>query len=463
MKDMFNMENTPDEMIDLVWEYTPSEALFGVAFRYKKTKLWKKLYGDDLFALRFSDGTCGYVNVMGRLGSHCAIGVYPDEESLRRLQYLSFAERPLWYALERERALQQSCLQLILDNKDYLRYEEEQAARAYAKSNGIRFSGANAFPHFQKFIPGHLPWHPMSAADEQYLLEAAEACISLADLLDGKRPEDLDILPLTPYTREVPLMVKGDDGWEISGKAPVPEWKEPVWPSPEAIDELTARKIKKLKAGDSIECNILMMPAPIQEEPDAPPYFGYGLLSAYSEEGYTLQPVMYPRYEEHVADFVNDFMAVLLTENLRPKQISVCDARTEALLTPMAKAIGSKLVRSEDLPELEDMVAHFFGYLEGGFAEDLPFIDWMDEEDELEGFGEFADYDEMPFGEPDDDDYPDEMEVMLFMADILLFGSDAEVRQIPKDVRRELINILDSGVYPERMADAMRDRLMKIK
>ena len=49
------------------------DELFDAAFEYKELKLWKKLWDDQVFAVRCQDGTVLYACVMGRNGEYTAI------------------------------------------------------------------------------------------------------------------------------------------------------------------------------------------------------------------------------------------------------------------------------------------------------------------------------------------------------------------------------------------------------
>ena len=51
-----------------------TEKMFDLAFAYKKSKLWKRLYDSELFAVRLPNGKTGYCSVMGMLGEHNALG-----------------------------------------------------------------------------------------------------------------------------------------------------------------------------------------------------------------------------------------------------------------------------------------------------------------------------------------------------------------------------------------------------
>ena len=47
---------------------------------------------------------------------------------------------------DHEMLLQQVCLQMALEEKDFIMPEELDEVRAYAKKNDIRLSGKNAYP-----------------------------------------------------------------------------------------------------------------------------------------------------------------------------------------------------------------------------------------------------------------------------------------------------------------------------
>ena len=65
------------------------ETLYRLAFAYKKTKLWKKLSDGQLFAVALSDGETGYCSVMGALGEHIALALYPGASGLRSYSMLA--------------------------------------------------------------------------------------------------------------------------------------------------------------------------------------------------------------------------------------------------------------------------------------------------------------------------------------------------------------------------------------
>ena len=45
-----------------------TERMYELAFRYKKAKLWQRMFDSELFAVKLSDGKIGYCSIMGRMG-----------------------------------------------------------------------------------------------------------------------------------------------------------------------------------------------------------------------------------------------------------------------------------------------------------------------------------------------------------------------------------------------------------
>ena len=56
------------------------EDLYSLAFRYKKTKLWLRLFDTQVFAVRTEKGETIFICIMGRMGEHISVAVYPENE-----------------------------------------------------------------------------------------------------------------------------------------------------------------------------------------------------------------------------------------------------------------------------------------------------------------------------------------------------------------------------------------------
>lgn len=122
------------------------DRLFELAFQYKKTKLWKKLWDSQIFAVRFSDGGIGYCSVMGMNGELNAIAVYPGQEGLDSLRLIYEDVPALDELAHMERLHCQDCMMLSFMNKSELNPRDIEELEAYCKKSGISPRGKNAFP-----------------------------------------------------------------------------------------------------------------------------------------------------------------------------------------------------------------------------------------------------------------------------------------------------------------------------
>ena len=416
-------------MIDINegWDYTPSDDLFDAAFRYKKCKLWNKLWSSELFAIRFSDGETGYVSVMGRGGDHCAIGIYIGDkgfESYREASAEPDSDNPF---LEHEYYLRQECLQMVFDSIDYLNVEEEAAARAYAADHGIRFSGKNAFPHFQKFEPHRIPWHPKTETEERYLIETVEVCIYLASELKKSSPADLGFMQMSPFLDRAPLYIYDAAGIRREGFADLPTEKDPVYVKPVPNAELAA-KVKKIKGSGIVEALAVFIPKPVKTGPDEAPFFPFALFAVRVRDDFAIPPMIVDSYENSAEETVNALLEHLLEMNYRPAKIHVADDRTFCLLENAAAASGTELSFSKELPSIEE------------FSEML-FDMFMNEEDES------------------DEDPEDTAQRIFDMVDMLLSLPEDKARTAPPEVKEAVRNLFALGIVPEEIERELRKKL----
>ncbi len=56
------------------------EDLYSLAFRYKKAKLWLRLFDTQVFAVRTEKGETIFICIMGRMDEHISVAVYPENE-----------------------------------------------------------------------------------------------------------------------------------------------------------------------------------------------------------------------------------------------------------------------------------------------------------------------------------------------------------------------------------------------
>ena len=235
-----------EKQINAEWDYRPSEELLEAAFRYKKTKLWKKLGEEEFFAFKRTDGSYSYVSIMGKSGLNCAVRVYPGDEAFQtHLQcYRASGKKEQFYETQ-ENFMGLNCVSLIFEKKLNLRDEEREPVRAYAKAHDIKLTGVNAYPHVIRFLPYKYPWFPESGEIEAILLEAVEAATFAAGKLETGSAEKIGFADLQKGAVSIPLIEKKDGAYRFSGMHSLPERKPSGWYHPETANEIAVQKLKR--------------------------------------------------------------------------------------------------------------------------------------------------------------------------------------------------------------------------
>lgn len=362
------------------------ENVLALAFEYKKSKLWKMMWEENLVALKLPDGTIAYLCVMGRMEDHIALGIYSGEDSLRWMRNVShlddYDDDFLAY---HETMFSQECLQCSFENKDFMEPDQLERVQKYAKSHGIRFRGSHSYPQFLKYTKNHLPDFPDREEDFCRLAEGLEAALWLAGKLEKRSFRDelgLQIIDLDADNSgiDLPLLIKEKDGYRVE-RTPVPAAKEPSWPTPDADETITSPLKKKKKSG-ILECRLIQFPVPIDDADGGAPYFPFMLLSVKKKDGNILHLNVKECYEEHPEAFLEELSGAMLNERFFPSSIHVGDERTFCLLKDFVKKAGMNLRKVEQLPELWDAEASLIEEFVGDDEYDY-FEDMFDTDDDL--------------------------------------------------------------------------------
>lgn len=400
--------------------------LYTLAFRYKKTALWKKLWDTEILAIKLSNGETGFVSIMGRLGEYCAIGLYIGDEGFESFRLISNAERIAESEMEyHEMMLQQNSLQLAFDAKDELMPEEVDEVRAYAKANGIRLSGKNAYPQFIKCEPNHMPWKIKKETDLQLLSEAVEAAELFAKLLDKRNPASLGIVDIRYNTKEVPLFEVKDHTIQQVGYAPVPKEKKREFKPLILKNDILAASMKRLPKKGIWEAEFIRMMDPIQNDPEEAPYYPSVFLMAEKESHFVVPVLLDLGDEEDPQTFFQHFSDMWKAQKMYAKEIRCRNERTFAMVEDFCKKTGVKVRIWDD--EMEALDEAIFSMFEG-----------LDDEE-----AELADQ-------------------MAEVVTAILEMSPAEIREIPKPMIYQLKEMLDTGIFPPEITAEMKRKLKNI-
>ena len=192
--------------------------LYGLAAQVRELAPWTFMDDTMLFAVREpTTDQLGFVNVMGRLGEHFAVGVSLGAEGLYGFAALAASGGD---PAEADRLLEIPQVHLSFEDRAGVRPED----KAVIDRLGLKFRGRNAWPLFRSFVPGYLPW----------CIDAAEArmlqCV-LEQLLDVAPRFRPDGPPMGPSVAGPYLLREGSgpDGHWRDGEITVPP------PAPMAI------------------------------------------------------------------------------------------------------------------------------------------------------------------------------------------------------------------------------------
>ena len=340
-----------------------SDKLFALAFEYKKTKLWRMLWDIEVFAVKLSDGRIGYISIMGGGGSHCALGLYIGQAGLDSLRCIAEADQFRMSPFEfHEKIIRQDCLQCAFEGKEELSMEELEEARAYARANGIRISGKNAYPQFVRYKPSCLPWPIQTEQEQEDLCEALSAAIHMAKLLEGNRPEDLGIHRIDGKAEEI-VLLEWKDGDYVASKIEVLPMQPIVWPEPSNCNEIGLASLKKIRKSGIYECEIIQFPEPVQNNPDEVPCFPFVFMAVNTDLNFVLPVPPVKSYMDAPEELLNFFIDALRKEGMCPKELRVRDDRTYAFAKGFCAKLKIPISVEQDLPTLdeveEDFVRHF--------------------------------------------------------------------------------------------------------
>lgn len=319
--------------------------VYEVSFRYKKLGLWKKLWDNDVFAVRLSSGEIGYISVMGKNGEYCALGLYIGDDGFQSYRLImSGREGAIGSSFkEHELLLQQKCLQMDLEGKADLPDEELQEVREYVRLHSINLKGKNAFPHLIRYEPNYHPWQITEKRDIASLYDALNIANEIAILLKSRSPRELAILPIDESTSQVPLFEIKENDLICAGTIALP--KEPDQKHYEEVllqDDILAAKIKRLPKKGIWEAEIVRSMIATQDEPGQVPYYPLMLLMVDKHKDRVFPiPLMMGR-DKQPENLVQDLSNALIEYRSAPIEIRSRDERTHAFLSDVCKKAGIK-------------------------------------------------------------------------------------------------------------------------
>lgn len=396
-----------------------TEKMYELAFQYKSTKLWEKVSDDELFAVQLEDGEIGYCTVMGMLGDHFALGLYVGESGYQSYRFLLDQPHGADNELEMGEFLtSQDCLQCSFENKDMLSDDELAEVRAYAKAHDKPLRGRSAFPQFVKYQQGRCPWHFDSPLDEQRICTALSAAVALKKLLRGHQNYELGLEPVHEGVVKIPMLVQQEARWIIRFTA-LPDAKM-RHPSVEWDDEMTSARIRRFKKRGTLQCGVMRLPSPVQDEakPDEAPYFPLVLVCLNPASGILLKPILSKTGDGR--EIVDGFAKMLLSAKTAPERVALRDEQTAAILSDCCEKAGIGAAIQEELDELEDAMLQMMRHT------------------------------------GTDEDAEDELAEIERLCETLSQMRDGELKQMPKEMAAMLLELAEEGMIPDELAKRLK-------
>lgn len=320
--------------------------LYDAALRVRQMEPWNWMEETELFGFQPAGAKePAFVSVMGALGEHFAIGVYPSVAAMNRFWDMQRASqdypRP-------EMLLEIPQIQVSFGPASEL----EPAEKRIAKTLGHKPRGAAAWPCFRSFRPGHAPWH-IDPAEGALMLVAMEQVLERAPrLLEDCSDIPFEIGPDQP----IPFRIQKDDVWEEVRRAfPYECFSLNVGVPANLMDAVNALPQKMM----CLEVDLPILPTNLGK-PGERPKLPYLLMVADAASEFILGSEMLT-VESTMADFWGGIpqriLALLAKHQIRPATLAVKNHWMRQLLEPLGNSLGITIRMEQELPALAKILA----------------------------------------------------------------------------------------------------------
>jgi hypothetical protein len=328
------------------------------AVRVKQLAPWQWMQEDDVFGVAHPEtAEIGFISVMGALGEHMAVAVYLGASALAR--FLALQQAPQGVLDEHpELLLEIPQLQASFEDRGDLADWDRQLLR----SMNLKFKGRKAWPRFQSFRPGFMPWH-LVPEEIGFLTLALEQLEQVAPRLKQDRSFLSQEAPDKLLIRSCRTGKGNTEAWKDRyERVPPPEFP----PVPLAWDPGDVKKLKRMPAREDIlELDFFQFPGAIGQKGERP-QAGYILLSVHAQSNlvFGAQTACVTESIEHMWGQIPGLLLSRLVEpGLRPREIHVQSRLLQNVLQPAFKELGTKIVLKPALKKLRaakrELFAHF--------------------------------------------------------------------------------------------------------
>lgn len=366
---------------------------YDLGFAFRKTKIWKKIYEEELFAVKLAQKVkpetgknIGYCCLMGRNSEHMALAVYIGAEGLTSYRKM-FGQEPD-VLTDYSDLLIQDCVQCSIEKRDQFSSEELYKIKNYCDKAGIGFRAP--FPQFTRFKPYCIPWEVKDRSDWNAIEKALQVVVKMAEVIAESGKDALGLRPISlglhdqSYApeqlglfRDLPVdevtipLYSIVDGKLVSESLPLPPYMEKPFTPPTRMNDIAVAKMMKRAQKGTYECEIVRLPEPV----DGQPPFVPAVLVTVDEDGLVLKPVMAsaPAYDPD--EMLDGFVESL--GDAYPRTIKVRTEETRILLENFCRRAKIHLEETENLWAIDDAVNSMTDYFSEGCGDEVDMLETM--------------------------------------------------------------------------------------
>ncbi len=314
------------EIPAVVWK-----ELYAAAGRFYELKPWEYFNDDSLVGVQDpAGGPTGYGCILGALGQVLALCLYRGADGL---DFHRRAQRGEIDLKKNDFLFSQNCLMTEFTGRQGLEKED----LAVIKDLGLTFRGAQAWPVFRSYLPGHTPWH-LTEAEARFLAFALDcACDAVSKTMAGQLR--LDSMPGKC------LVYSLKPG--AAGGRPVLETHWEAFPAynlpPPALYIPDMAKIGKiLSSGFQVngpwEADMFDSNMTIGDKDR--PYIPKMIMVAHQASGFMFHAAVVMAGQGEVQEFGNAIVSGMLTHSVTAGTIYLKDEKIMVALEPLGKALG---------------------------------------------------------------------------------------------------------------------------
>lgn len=317
--------------------------LYEAAIAFKEHECWNWMADSDIFGVQNpKTGEVNYCCIMGRAGTHFALGVYLGAEGLDGYLKIQSDEFP---AGDPEAMHVQKCLMASFEDRGWLQKPDLESV----KKLGLKFRGMHSWPMFRSYLLGYHPGY-LTKEEAAFLTVALKQAVEVA-LRFKENPKMLE--PPKENLYLVRVLNEETKVW-------VDTWMEPEhfrksMPEPESIDMNRLERIKKNFGSQRgvWEIDYFYSPSAVQEEKNSRPRYP-PMAFWVDKDSYFIMHFWVSDRGESIPHLAEETLGLIERMKFMPVEMHVKTDEAQTLLEQTASGLGIKIRKLKALRSLDD-------------------------------------------------------------------------------------------------------------